>query len=127
VGFISLCSYGVEMKEPNEREAFEKLALINESDIRLCADGTYANYETENFWLWFKDGMQHQQKRIDEVSAENRLFVILTKSLKDDIESLQAKLNVAVEALEYYSQNLKLKHMPDTAKYALAEINKIGE
>jgi hypothetical protein len=53
-------------------------------------------------------------------------FPIVAKFIAE-IESLQAKLNVAVESLDYYSQNLKLKHMPDTDKYALAEINRKGE
>jgi hypothetical protein len=76
---------------------------------------------------------QHQQKRIDELEAsikfwqENSVdleYKCLDKNLAND--TLQAKLNVAVNALEFYTK-FSDRRITETATEALAEINKIGE
>jgi hypothetical protein len=70
---------------------------------------------------------QHQQNRIVELEAKHKGMVEVYDRCRIEIESLQAKLNVAVEALEKvrdcYSGDLTNKYSIE----ALAEINKIGE
>jgi hypothetical protein len=81
------------------REAFE--AWANERDLTIDSrweDWILADEAWQSAW-------QHQQKRI---------------------ESLQAKLNVAVKALEYINTNVDFfPHL--AANEALAEINRKGE
>lgn len=113
--------------ETNEREAFELYCKRYKFDLLKaeCQCCTYDNSETELKWNIWVAAWQHQQNRIDEL--EEMLQMNADESMREPelIESLQAKLTIAVNALEDYA---KTYTTPDEiAIKALSEINKIGE
>ena len=103
--------------EPNERESFENwykseknppLKQIYDTPAKDCA-----------YHAW-----KHQQKRIDELEE---LLSDRTGDVKfeyERAESLQAKLNVAVEGLKYFQT---FSNGAGTATAILENIEKIGE
>jgi len=97
------------MNEPNEREEFE---LFYEENKPFSWDDSL-------FSVW-SEAWQHQRKRIET-------HISINKSLLMQRDTLQAKLNVAVKALE----EIRVTHSEDWcntyALEALAEINKIRE
>ena len=114
------------MSEPNERESFDDWYDEN----KYPADTMYEKGMAYIAW-------HHQQNRIDELEEKlqwqlgiNKGWMESQDSLGGQIKSLQAKLNVAVNALEFYKnldwkENTEAWQLPATE--ALAEIKKIGE
>jgi hypothetical protein len=127
----------------NEREAgFLKIALMNENDMSLNPDGTYSDIDTQNAWLWYQDGSEHQQKRIDELECSlqnwidfSKKWERLCKEKDGEIESLQAKCvllekqnTVAIEALDKTLANTyALSPKADFIRESLAEINRLQD
>ena len=97
--------------EQNEREEFEQW-LSNgcaSDEIRrqmLCklGNGEYKSQITFSGYKGWQAAWQHQQKRIDEVIASayeaSQKYEQYCELAESKIKSLQAQLNVAVEALD---------------------------
>lgn len=129
--------------EPNEREAFGEWYRANFERIKNM------QFPRETAWA----AWQHQQNRIDELEASLERKDQALNAVENIAESLQTKLNeietgylrtqestarisesyldcqakltIAVNALEYYADNCTPEGT--VAWKALAEINKIGE
>jgi uncharacterized protein YPO0396 len=108
--------------EPNEREAFKKwhFETFKYAATELSFDECQKYFQDPVYLAW-----QHQQKRIDELEANLKEcrefdFPIVAKFIAE-IELLQAKLNVAVNALENYANGYTT---PFCAEEALIEIEK---
>jgi len=143
--------------EQNEREEFENFVTeckdtVNppRNFIRRNENGTYFYEWTESNWQSWQAAWQSQQKRIDELEKDYKILnssltIISENSLKnrDTIKSLQAKLTIAVNALEYLANaDFDSEDAPQDAETqvgwviditnsratgALAEINRLGE
>ncbi len=127
--------------EQNEREAFETFMSNKGYSLDYAGDNVYRHQSTQLNWeLW-----QHQQKRIDElqmIASEQKLIIeglkgeckelgvtdiCLALARKDtEIKSLQAQLNVAVEALEIIAiESHEDLWQGQTSSEALNKINKL--
>ena len=123
------------MSEPNEREAFEAIYPVPDG-IWFHADGDYINKddtpnEYNNMWHIWQATWQHQQKKIYELEETVKWREATIEYTTKQFQSLQAKLNVAVNMLKEIGKNDKhhfsYKYARVQAIEALAEINKIGE
>jgi len=98
--------------EPNEREAFER--VLSNLDFIDFANSMSVK---ELIRLGFHEAWQHQQNRIET-------HIAINKSLLMQRDTLQAKLNVAVEGLKYFQT---FSNGAGTATAILENIEKIGE
>jgi hypothetical protein len=126
------------MTTSNEREEFERLFVRNYAkgfDLVIGEDGDYVRAIEHYSYLAFRFAWQYQQKRIDGLECSLQTWIDFSKKWESlckekdvEIESLQAKLNVAVNALEKTLANTyALSPKSDFIKESLAEINRIGE
>jgi hypothetical protein len=99
--------------DPNEREAFREWfdEQFNHIDVSIYASNDFIKGKS-NMHYGFTAAWHHQQKKIDDViklsvdlisenaGLKNKIDSIIYTDNSAVIESLQAQLNVAVEALE---------------------------
>lgn len=115
----------------NERDnkvEFERLALENEMDITsLNPDGSYADIEVLNGWLWFNDGVRFIAHKKNEsvayIRTDNSAVIANMQNTIDELRqqlAQQASVDALVEHLEaisgtemnsMYSQKHKIQTM----------------
>ena len=93
--------------EPNERDIPTMSQFIDARDCFLARE------------KWYQDRIESLQAKLNEKDNFIKLMDVF-----GGYEKLQAKLNVAVNSLEYYADH---NTGINVATEALAEINRIGE
>jgi len=102
--------------EPNEREEYLKWF-----DENYPLYGKFKARDRESGWEGWQAKAQHQQKRIDELQEDLLDLRQQVNYRCADVQSLQAQLNIAVDALEFYRKST----VYSVAINALNTINKM--